>query len=219
MINQEQLILRLQERFSAIIETYIILEIINNTPTNSNIIKTLNDPWLLDGLKHRSTVVFYSYIYSLFDTTEKSVNYFKISDFFNITDKKTLLLHKFILNLYSLLKKDLIAIRHNIGFHYSEQVKSIEYGYKSFHNIDEDLISILLESLGLVFRYLRTETNTNLGTFANTPTKGMTKDKWFLLYKSIVTYSKSKSNNEKILKLLEDFDRDIRDILKNESII
>lgn len=219
MKKNEEKILRLQERYNALIETYLILEIINKTKPSSEIIKNINDPFLLGALKHRSTVVFYSHIYSLFDTTDKSVNYFEISKLFNLSDKKISLLHNFVLDLYSILKNDLMGIRHNIGFHYSEQKKSVDYGYKSFKNIDEAIISILLEALGLIFRYLRTETNTNLGLFANTPTKEMTNEKWFFLYESIRTYISSEETNQQVTALFEKFDIKIMDILKDENII
>lgn len=216
------LILRLHERFGSVIETFFLYLIAEDVKDNYKVKQYWHDdPRMLSQVQFRSKLILWSHIYSMFDDQANAVDFRKLSVKLDFSDAKLSAINNLIIDLFNFLGRDLKIVRHNIGFHHSNQEKSILKGYESYHSLDLDMAYVFIECFGLIFRHIDKEfPDLRLNKFNNNPENIYTDLKWTDLHHLIKSkMMQNLSADTELYKIFSSVDAVLYPLLLNEGII
>lgn len=98
---------------------------------------------------------FYSFLYSLFDSTGNAVNFVEITEeFYNDFDEDTKRVRNKIISIWEEIKEPLRKLRNKVGFHQENNSRGVRYGYRQLGYFDPGLPFLLTYYLRVFFRRL-----------------------------------------------------------------
>ncbi|QXH65833.1 hypothetical protein [Pseudomonas asgharzadehiana] len=98
--------------------------------------------------------IYYSYLYSMFDETKKATNFLTITkELLSELSQEAKDSWGYISDLWSENKKEIMLLRHKIGFHGEQTYDALIFGYKQYHQINPLIPEQLMLWMKVFFRY------------------------------------------------------------------